>query len=139
MSATLKHASMVQLRRMLRRIDRAHTSDESTCPACRLQRLALQLNEEVEGEAAQLGHAELGPGAASVGMAVESILTVLYALDVRAADEQGRVLQALLDYIGDVVMEQLAHDEANAAGMSEPQEDPGPPEGMPPRRSGSLH
>lgn len=137
MSAPMKYASLVQLRRLLRRLDGAHTNDESACPACRLQRLALQLNEEIEADAAQLAHAAFAPGAASVGMAIESILTVIYALDVRAADEQGRVVQALLDYIGDVVMEQLAHDEASAGG--EPAEEQGPPEGLPPRRSGSLH
>jgi hypothetical protein len=43
MSALPKHASLVQLRRLLRKLDRAHTSDESNCPACRLQRLALRL------------------------------------------------------------------------------------------------
>jgi hypothetical protein len=133
----MKYVSLVQLRRMLRRLDGAHTNDESACPACRLQRLALQLNEEIEGEAAQLQHAGFVPGAASVGMAIESILSVIYALDVRAADEQGRVVQALLDYMGDVVMEQLAHDEAGVGGESA--EDPGPPDGLPPRRSGSLH
>ena len=103
MSALAKHASLVQLRRLLRKLDHAHTSDESSCPACRLQRLALQLNEEVEGEVQQLAVPGLGPGSASVAMAVESVLTVLYALDVRGAEEQGRVTQALLDYIGDVV------------------------------------
>ena len=52
-------------------------------------------------------------------MAIESVLTVMYALDVRGAEEQGRVTQALLDYIGDVVLDQLAHDEANAAGVGD--------------------
>ena len=138
MSTIQKHASLVALRRMLRRLDRAHTSEESTCPACRLQRLALQLNEEVESEATQLSAADLMPGAASVGMAIESVLTVIYTLDVRAADEQGRVLQALLDYIGDVVMDQLAHDEHGAADQS-PEDESSAPEGFPPQRRGSLH
>ena len=94
MAALPKHASLVQLRRLLRKLDRAHTSDESNCPACRLQRLALQLNEEVEGEVQQLAVPGLGPGSASVAMAIESVLTVMYALDVRGAEEQGRVTQA---------------------------------------------
>jgi hypothetical protein len=139
MSALPKHASLVQLRRLLRKLDRAHTSDESNCPACRLQRLALQLNEEVEGEVQQLAVPGLGPGSASVAMAIESVLTVMYALDVRGAEEQGRVTQALLDHIGDVVLDQLAHDEANAAGqMQDDAETPDAPP-APPRRSGSLH
>jgi hypothetical protein len=140
MSANPKYATLVQLRRLLRRLDRAHTSEESTCPACSLQRLALQLNEEVEAEATQLNAADLPPGSASVGMAIESVLTVIYTLDVRAADEQGRVVQALLDYIGEVVMDQLAHDEHAAGGEKTPDEEPGTPEGgFPPQRRGSLH
>jgi hypothetical protein len=72
-------------------------------------------------------------------MAIESVLTVMYALDVRGAEEQGRVTQALLDHIGDVVLGQLAHDEANAAGqMQDDAETPDAPP-APPRRSGSLH
>lgn len=139
MSTTRTHASLIALRRLLRRLDRAHTSEESSCPACRLQRLALQLNEEVEAEAGQIGAPDLLPGAASVGMAIESVLTVVYTLDVRAADEQGRVVQALLDYIGDVVMDQLAHDEQGAGGQPPPEEDPPATEGFPPQRRGSLH
>jgi hypothetical protein len=139
MSPIRNHASLVALRRLLRRLDRAHTSEESSCPACRLQRLALQLNEEVESEASQIAAPDLLPGAASVGMAIESVLTVIYTLDVRAADEQGRVVQALLDYIGEVVMDQLAHDEQGAPGEPGPDEEPPAPEGFPPQRRGSLH
>lgn len=139
MSANPKYATLVQLRRLLRRLDRAHTSEESSCPACRLQRLALQLNEEVEAEATQINAPDLLPGAASVGMAIESILTVVYTLEVRAADEQGRVVQALLDYIGDVVMDQLAHDEQGASGETPPDDESPAPEGFPPQRRGSLH
>ena len=139
MSATRTHASLIALRRLLRRLDRAHTTEETECPACRLQRLALQLNEEVEAEAGQIAAADLPPGAASIGMAIESILTVIYTLDARAADEQGRVVQALLDYIGDVVMEQLAHDEHGAGAPPPPEEEPPTPEGFPPQRRGSLH
>ena len=138
MTPTQKHATLVALRRLLRRLDRAHTSEEDSCPACRLQRLALQLNEEAEVEASQIGAPDLPPGAASVGMAIESVLTVIYTLDVRAADEQGRVVQALLDYIGDVVMEQLAHDE-HATDAPPPDDEPSAPEGFPPQRRGSLH
>lgn len=139
MTTTRPHASLVALRRLLRRLDRAHTSEESSCPACRLQRLALQLNEEVEAEASQINAPDLLPGAASVGMAIESVLTVIYTLDVREADEQGRVVQALLDYIGDVVMDQLAHDEQGAAGEPPADDEPPAPEGFPPQRRGSLH
>lgn len=137
MSVLARQQTMVQLRRLLRRLDHAHTSDESACPACQLQRLALQLNEELEADAAQLANRDLGPGAASVVMAIESVLTVIYALDVRAADEQGRVLQALLDYVGDVVLDQLAHDAAS--GAPETAEDATPADALPARRSGSLH
>lgn len=139
MSALPKHASLVQLRRLLRRLDRSHTSDESNCPACRLQRLALQLNEEVEAEAREMQLPALGPGSASVAMTIESVLTVMYALDVRGAEEQGRVVQALLDYVGDVVLDQLAHDEASAAGQSADEIEHPEGGGLPPRRSGSLH
>ena len=139
MSAMHKHASLVQLRRLLRKLDRAHTSEESSCPACRLQRMALQLNEEIEGDTQQQNVPGLGPGSASVAMAIESVLTVMYALDVRGAEEQGRVTQALLDYIGDIVLDQLAHDEAH--GSSPPAEEAETPDvpPPPPRRSGSLH
>ena len=139
MSATHKHASLVQLRRLLRKLDRAHTSEESSCPACRLQRMALQLNEEIEGDTQQQNVPGLGPGSASVAMAIESVLTVMYALDARGPEEQGRVAQALLDYIGDIVLDQLAHDEAN--GPAQPAEDTETPDTPPPppRRSGSLH
>ena len=43
MSALPKHASLVQLRRLLRKLDRAHTSDESNCPACRVEQHLQQL------------------------------------------------------------------------------------------------
>ena len=62
-----------------------------------LQRLAAQLVEELEYESHQLASPELRPGAASVTMAVEALITIIYTLDVRGADEQGRVLQALRD------------------------------------------
>jgi len=140
MSDTGKRQSIVQLRRMLRRLDRSHSGDESGCPTCSLQRLAAQLVDELEAEAGQLASPDLLPGAASVTMAVEALIAVIYALDVRAADEQGRVLQALLDHIGDVVLDQLAQEEQNASGAAagDPEDD-APPETAPPRRSGSLH
>ena len=65
-------------------------------------------------------------------------MSVLYALDVRTADEQGRVLQALLDHIGDVVLDQLAQEEMNGADAPGA-DDEGGQEPPPPRRSGSLH
>jgi len=137
MSVLGRQPSLVQLRRLLRRLDHAHTANEGDCAACRLQRLALQLNEELEAESTQLARPELGPGSASVMMAVESVLTVLYTLDVRAADEQGRVLQALLDYVGDVVLDQLAHDAAGPPG--EAGEEGTATESLAARRGGSLH
>ena len=48
MSAIGKRQSIVQLRRMLRRLDRSHSGDESGCPTCSLQRLAAQLVDELE-------------------------------------------------------------------------------------------
>ena len=137
MSAIGKRQSIVQLRRMLRRLDRSHSGDESGCPTCSLQRLAAQLVDELEAEAQQFNNPDLAPGAASVTMAVEALMAVLYALDVRTADEQGRVLQALLDHIGDVVLDQLAQEEINGGGSAADDEGPGEP--PPPRRSGSLH
>jgi hypothetical protein len=127
---------MVQMRRMLRRLERAHSGDEGACPACSLQRLAAQLVEELEYESHQLGSAELRPGAASVTMAVEALITIIYTLDVRGADEQGRVLQALLDQVGGIVLDQLAQEEMNAAAEQQEQGDTEP---APPRRGGSLH
>jgi len=137
MSAIGKRQSIVQLRRMLRRLDRSHSGDESGCPTCSLQRLAAQLVDELEAEAQQFNNPDLTPGAASVTMAVEALMAVLYALDVRTADEQGRVLQALLDHIGDVVLDQLAQEEVDSASSAA--DDEGPTEPPPPRRSGSLH
>jgi hypothetical protein len=138
MSASGGRQSLVQLRRMLRRLDRSHSGDESACPTCSLQRLAAQLVDELEAEAQQFASPDLVPGAASVTMAVEALIAVMWALDVRAADEQGRVLQALLDHVGDVVLDQLAQEEENASGQAAT-EDEGAPEPAPPRRSGSLH
>jgi hypothetical protein len=138
MSETSRRQSIVQLRRMLRRLDRSHSGDESGCPTCSLQRLAAQLVDELEAEAQQFASPDLAPGAASVTMAVEALIAVIYALDVRAADEQGRVLQALLDHIGDVVLDQLAQEEQNTTGAAAG-DDEGATEPAPPRRSGSLH
>lgn len=138
MSETSRRQSIVQLRRMLRRLDRSHSGDESGCPTCSLQRLAAQLVDELEAEAQQFASPDLAPGAASVTMAVEALIAVIYALDVRAADEQGRVLQALLDHIGDVVLDQLAQEEQNTTGAAAGDDD-GATEPAPPRRSGSLH
>ncbi|MBK6288111.1 MAG: hypothetical protein IPJ33_16445 [Gammaproteobacteria bacterium] len=134
---TGRRLSMVQMRRMLRRLERAHSGDEGVCPACSLQRLAAQLVEELEYESHQLASPELRPGAASVTMAVEALITIIYTLDVRGADEQGRVLQALLDQVGGIVLDQLAQEEMNAAGAGE--QDAGDSEPAPPRRGGSLH
>mgnify|MGYP000983069983 FL=1 len=99
--------------------------------------MAAQLVDELEAEALQFNNPDLAPGAASVTMAVEALMAVLYALDVRTADEQGRVLQALLDHIGDVVLDQLAQEEVDSASSAA--DDEGPTEPPPPRRSGSLH
>jgi hypothetical protein len=57
---------------------------------------------------------------------------------VRNADEQGRGLQALLDHIGDVVLDLLAKAEMNGADAPGA-DDEGGQEPPPPRRSGSLH
>lgn len=131
--------SIVQLRRLLRRLDRSHSGDEGGCPTCSLQRLAAQLLEELEAEAQQFDNDNLRPGAASVTMAVESLMAVIYALDVRGADEQGRVLQALLDHVGGLVLDQLAQEEMNAAGeFGAEGEDPDRPAPAPGGR-GSLH
>ena len=56
----------------------------------------------------------------------------LYALGVEDADEQGRVLQALLDYVGDITLDQLAQAEM-ASG------DAAPPPEVKTRRGGPLH
>ena len=138
MSETSRRQSIVQLRRMLRRLDRSHSGDESGCPTCSLQRLAAQLVDDLEAESAQFASPDLVPGAASVTMAVEALIAVIYALDVRAADEQGRVLQALLDHIGDVVLDQLAQEEQDTGGTATGEDD-APAQPAPPRRSGSLH
>jgi len=138
MSAIGKRQSMLQLRRMLRRLDRSHSGDEGGCATCNLQRVAAQLVEEIEAEAHQSGSSELRPGAASVTLAVEALIGVIFALDVRGADEQGRVLQALLDHVGDVVLDQLAQEEFAAAEAMMNDED-GVQDPVPPRRGGSLH
>jgi hypothetical protein len=138
MSAIGKRQSLLQLRRMLRRLDGSHSGDEGGCATCNLQRMAAHLVEEIEAEAHQAGSTELRPGAASVTLAVEALIGVIYALDVRGADEQGRVLQALLDHVGDVVLDQLAQEEFAAADAMVADEE-GAPEPAPPRRGGSLH
>lgn len=130
---------IVQLRRLLRRLDRSHSGDESGCPTCGLQRLAAQLVEELENEAGQMQNENLPPGAASVTMAMEALIAVLYTLDVRGADEQGRVLQALLDHVGGMVLDQLAQDELNTAGEFGGESDPGADSPPSPGRRGSLH
>lgn len=132
-----KRLSLVHLRRMLRRLEHAHSGDEGECPACSLQRLAAQLVEELEFEAHQLDSPDLRPGAASVTMAVEALITIIYTLDVKGADEQGRVLQAALDQIGGIVLDQLAQEEMNA--MREEAEPAGVEQPPAPRRGGSLH
>ena len=138
MSAIGKRQSIVQLRRMLRRLDRSHSGDESGCPTCSLQRLAAQLVDELEAEAQQFASLDLTPGAASVTVAVEALMSVLYALDVRTADEQGRVLQALLDHVGGLVLDQLAIEEEDMQGQPA-ESDEAPPAPPSPRRGGSLH
>ena len=141
MSTGGQRQSIVQLRRLLRRLDRSHSGDESGCPTCSLQRLAAQLIEEIENEAQQSGNPDLRPGAASVTMAVEAIIAVIFALEVHGADEQGRVLQALLDHVGGLVLDQLAQEdmiaaEAEAEGEIDPES--GSP-ALPSGRRGSLH
>jgi hypothetical protein len=137
MNTTGRRQSIVQLRRMLRRLDAAHTNEESGCPVCSLHRLGAQLVEELEMEAEQLGSPDLRPGAASVLLAVEAVIGIIYTLDVQGADEQGRVMQALLDHVGAIVLDQLAHDEMSAA------EQGGEPASVPPagtrRGGGSIH
>lgn len=138
MSATARRQSMTRLRRLLRRLDRSHSGDQNICQTCSLQRLAAQMIDELEAEAHQLGSPDLGPGAASVTMAVEALIAAMWALDVQEADEQGRVLQALLDHVGGIVLDQLALEEEEAAGRSpDTSEDEVPAPA--PRRSGSLH
>ena len=66
MSAIGKRQSIVQLRRMLRRLDRSHSGDESGCPTCSLQRLAAQLVDELEAEAQQFASPD-APGADDEG------------------------------------------------------------------------
>ena len=51
MSTGGQRLPIVQLRRLLRRLDRSHSGEEGGCPTCGLQRLAAQLIEEIEGEA----------------------------------------------------------------------------------------
>jgi hypothetical protein len=131
--------SIVQLRRLLRRLDRSHSGEESGCPTCSLQRLAAQLVEEIENEAQQLGNDDLRPGAASVTMAVEALIAVIFTLDVHGADEQGRVLQALLDHVGGLVLDQLAQEEEMSAADEQREPDPEPGAAPPAGRRGSLH
>lgn len=136
MDMSQRRIAIMQLRRLLRRLERAHSGDENACPACNLQQLAVQLVDEIEVESEQAALDDLRPGAASVVLAVESLIAAIYALNVQEPDEQGRVLQALLDYVGNVVLDQLAQDElVNGASPAEPS--PIPPAG--PRRGGSLH
>ena len=132
METPQRRTAIVQLRRLLRRLDRAHSGDEQGCIACGLQQLAMQLVDEIEIESERLAHENLQPGAASIVLAVEAMIAAIYALGVEEADEQGRVLQALLDYVGDVTLDQLAQAE-----MAQGEPPPAPP--VPPRRSGSLH
>ena len=127
-----KRTAMIQLRRLLRRLDRAHVGGEQACVACGLQQMAMQLVDEIEIESGQLENDNLRPGAASVILAVEAMMGALYALGVEDADEQGRVLQALLDYVGDLTLDQLAQAEMAAGGAAPPPETKA-------RRGGPLH
>ncbi len=130
-----RRTDIIQLRRLLRRLDRAHTGDESRCAACGLQQLAMQLVDEIELQSERAQRDELRPGAASVILAIESVIAAIYALGVEDADEQGRVMQALLDYIGDVSLDLLAQDAMAQEGEA-PASAPAPSTS---RRSGSLH
>ncbi len=138
MSDTGKRQSMVQLRRLLRRLDRSHSGDQDVCQTCSLQRLAAQLVDELEREAHQVGSPDLGPGAASVMMAVEALIAVMWALDVQSPEEQGRVLQALLDHVGNLVLDQLAIEEEEMEGLPSEGDD-APPAPPGPRQGGLLH
>jgi hypothetical protein len=71
-------------------------------------------------------------------MAVEALIATMWALDVQAADEQGRVLQALLDHVGGLVLDQLAIEEEDMQGQPA-ESDEAPPAPPSPRRGGSLH
>lgn len=135
MSNTGKHQSLVRLRRMLRRLERSHSGDQNICHTCSLQRLAAQLVDELEREAHQLDSADIGPGAASVIMAVEALIAAMWALDAQSPDEQGRVLQALLDHVGNLVLDQLAMEDEEMEGMPGEGDDVPPP----PRQGGMLH
>lgn len=134
MDIAQRRTALIQLRRLLRRLERSHSGDENACVACNLQQLAVQLVDEIEIEAERAEHPDLRPGAASIVLAVESLIATIFALGVQEADEQGRVLQALLDYIGDVVLDQLAQAELDS-GETSPEPAPVPP--ATPRRS--LH
>lgn len=138
MSATARRQPMTRLRRLLRRLDRSHSGDQNVCQTCSLQRLAAQMVDELEAEAHQIGSPDLGPGSASVTMTVEALIAVMWALDVQDADEQGRVLQALLDHVGGIVLDQLALEEEEMTGRGQDAEEDAPPPPAP-RRSGSLH
>lgn len=138
MSATARRQPIIRLRRLLRRLDRSHSGDQNVCQTCSLQRLAAQMVDELETEAHQIGSPDLGPGSASVTMAVEALIAVMWSLDVQEADEQGRVLQALLDHVGGIVLDQLALEEEEMTGRGQDADDETPPPPAP-RRSGSLH
>lgn len=142
MNDTTRRTAVTQLRRLLRRIDRSHTNDPSGCPTCSLQQLSAQLIEELEGEAQQFNNPDIPPGAASVLLATEAVLGLVYLLDIREADEQGRVVQALLDHVGGMVLDILAQDEMTAQQIIEYTEGEGggaPPTGGGRRGGGSLH
>ena len=133
-----RHKAIAQLRRLLRRIDRSHTNDPEGCPTCSLQQLSAQLIEELENEAAQFDDLNLQPGAASVLLATEAVLGLVYLMGARDPDTQGRTVQAALDHIGGLVLDLLAQDEIDA---SLTMQDGEPGGGMPPPtgRRGSLH
>jgi len=137
MDMSQRRQAIKQLRRLLRRLERSHSGNEEACPACSLQQLAVQLVDEIEIEADRVQHPDLRPGAASVILAAEAIIAVIYALGIQEADEQGRALQGLLDYVGDIVLDQLGQDEfASINAADEPESVPSITGS---RRGGSLH
>ena len=95
MDMSQRRTAITQLRRLLRRLERAHSGDETACPACALQQLAVQLVDEIEIESERAEVEDLRPGAASVVLAVESLIAAIYALGVQEADEQGRLIELL--------------------------------------------
>lgn len=143
MNESNKRMAVAQLRRLLRRLERSHTNDPAGCATCSLQQLSTQLIEELENEAQQFGNPDIRPGGASVLLATEAVLGIVYLLDVREADEQGRVVQALLDQIGGMVMDLLAQDELAASellAMPDDNDDDLPPAPSGGRRGGGyLH